>query len=178
MRLFVALPLDEQSRQGVSRLQNGLPGIRWAPSEQLHLTLRFIGEVQDDMVDEVEAALASCRFAPFELALQGVGVFPSMKKPRVLWVGVQKNGALLDLQKQVERQLRAAGCRLARQRFSPHVTIGRPRNTSRHRLMTYLQGNSLFSLPSMTVDHFCLFSSILHADGARHQPESYFQARE
>ena len=92
IRLFVALELPEAVRTRLSMLQGGVPGARWSTDEQLHLTLRFIGEVDDNVAHDIDDALAGIRAPAFTLELAGVGEFGG-KNPRALWAGVQVLGA-------------------------------------------------------------------------------------
>src|SRR5436305_12787539 len=108
IRLFVALDLPEDIRARLLALQGGVPGARWSTNEQLHLTLRFIGEVDGNVAHDVDDALAVIREPPFSLELSGVGEFGG-KKPRALWAGVKTNDALLHLQRKIETARQRSG---------------------------------------------------------------------
>src|SRR5689334_15609491 len=97
IRLFVALELPEQVRTRLPLLEGGVPGVGWASDEQMHLTLRFIGEVDENVAHDIDDALAGIRAPAFALELAGVGEFGS-KNPRALWAGVRANEALMHLQ--------------------------------------------------------------------------------
>src|SRR5205823_13507748 len=101
IRLFVAAELPESIRERLLSLQGGVPGARWSNSEQLHLTLRFIGEVAENVGHDIDDALATIRAPSFTLELSGVGEFGG-KNPRALWAGVKNNDALLHLQRKIE----------------------------------------------------------------------------
>jgi len=133
LRAFIALALPEALRRQVADFQRAWQRavrsdcIRWTSAEQLHLTLRFLGDVPVAAVPDLEAALhrACAGVAGFELTVGGSGCFPDAHKPRVLWVGVGGAlEALRGLQTRVERETQAWG-RLEEREFRAHLTIGR-----------------------------------------------------
>jgi 2'-5' RNA ligase len=103
IRLFVAVELPETVRDRLLTLEGGVPGARWVNEDQMHLTLRFIGEVDDNVANDVDDALSGIRAPGFELELSGVGEFGG-KNPRALWAGVRPNPALLHLQKKLQKK--------------------------------------------------------------------------
>ena len=125
IRLFVAIPLPESVRTQLSQLQSGLQGARWIRSENIHLTLRFIGEVRNDLASDIDMALSEIGGPPFELALDGVNSFSRGKNPHTLWVGVAKPEPLVHLQAKIESTLVGAGLEAEERNFSPHITIAR-----------------------------------------------------
>ncbi|MEN8258809.1 MAG: RNA 2',3'-cyclic phosphodiesterase [Thermodesulfobacteriota bacterium] len=176
-RLFIAIDLPDKIKEEVSLLCSGLPGARWVPDEQIHLTLRFIGEVEHPLVAELDSRLDEVRCKPFPLHIKGLGVFPSLSKPRVLWVGLKKSTALLELRKKVDSVVRHLDIPLEKKKFSPHITIARLHKRPGPRLGTYLAGNNLFRQPPFRVNSFRLYSSILKPEGAIHTCEAeYFLA--
>ncbi len=118
-RLFVSIELPALVRAEMNRLQCDVPGARWAPVEQLHLTLRFIGELDGLARRDAEAALDEVEAAPFELLLAGVGHFPPRGQPRVLWVGVEPSPALLELHERICRGWGERACRRRPVIFTP-----------------------------------------------------------
>ena len=126
MRLFVALSLPEGVAAGLLALQGGVPGARWSTREQLHLTLRFIGEVDGRGAAAIDDALASIRAPRFTLQLKGVGEFGG-KNPRALWAGVRDESPVLHLQRKIESAVQRAGIQPEERKFSPHVTLARLR---------------------------------------------------
>ena len=95
-RLFIALDLPEQVKNKIKRICFGLPGARWVAGDQLHLTLRFIGEVDGSMFHNIRAGLSRVKFPELTLTLKGCGVFPSRKKPRLLWTGISGNDEIFQ----------------------------------------------------------------------------------
>src|SRR6185437_1775902 len=128
IRLFVALDLPENIRARLLELQGGVPGARWSTNQQLHLTLRFIGEVDGDVAHDIDDTLAVIRAPAFALELSGVGEFGG-KNPRALWAGVKPNDALLHLQRKIETAMQRIGLPAEQRKFTPHVTLARLRGT-------------------------------------------------
>ena len=122
-RLFVALDLPQAIKQSLEPLAKGLGDVRWLAPEQQHLTLRFIGEVDNGAVHEIAEALATVPARPFELTLKGLGHFPPRGEPRVLWVGVDKNPELREPETADRPGAQgggdAAGARASSRRTSP-----------------------------------------------------------
>lgn len=121
MRLFVAINLPESITQQGTAICEGLPGVRWTKPEQMHLTLRFIGEVNEEQATAIKAALARIEFNPFAMHLQGVGPFPPRGTARVLWVGINAPDNLDTLARQIETTLTADGLTPA-DRHSPPIS--------------------------------------------------------
>lgn len=140
VRAFIAIELPPAVLDQVGRLQTrvrqDLPSglIRWTRPEGIHLTLKFLGDVEQDHLPEIEAALrgACAPHAPFPLQVSGLGCFPTPQRPRVLWVGVQdSSGKLAALQRDVERAIAPLGFPPERRGFHPHLTLGRVKNPRR-----------------------------------------------
>ena len=136
VRSFIAVELPSAARDAVERVMRELratagDGVRWVRPEGIHLTLKFLGDIDVDSVPAISTALGRCAdsAAPFDLYLEGVGVFPNARRPRVVWVGL--GGALESLQglqQSVERELEALGFTRERRAFTPHLTLGRVRD--------------------------------------------------
>jgi 2'-5' RNA ligase len=178
-RLFVAIDLPELQRKGLVSICHGLPaGTRWTPPEQLHLTLRFIGEVNDQLCVLIKSKLANLHFNPFSLQIQGLGHFPPRRQPKILWAGVAENLELCQLQSRIERCLVELGLVPENRPFHPHLTIARlPLTLSPQALSTYLAQNNQTTSAPFLVDTFHLYSSLLTREGALHHIEGTFPAR-
>ena len=171
MRLFVAIDLAFPLRQALSRLAGGLPGARWIPPENYHLTLRFLGEMPGHRAEELDMALAALRGRGFSLQLGGVGVQEKAGRSVALWAGVERNPALEHLQAKVETAVQRIGFEPERRRFSPHVTLARLDGAPSAKLVEWLQAHALARAEPMPVRHFTLFSSRLGKDQAVYTPE-------
>ena len=171
MRLFVALDLSASLRERLSWMARGLPGARWVPPENYHVTLRFIGEVPGYQAGEIDEALAGVRAPGFALRLAGVGVFHKGSKASALWAGVERGPALDHLQAKVETALQRIGLEPERRRFAPHVTLARVDGSVEGKVAAWVQANNLFRADPVPVEHFTLFSSRLGKEQAAYTPE-------
>ncbi len=175
-RLFVALPLPEPVKRSLEPLARGLGDVRWLGPEQQHLTLRFIGALDNGRLEEVAETLALVEGWPFELGLEGLGHFPPRGEPQVLWVGVTKSPDLARLKRRIDRVLATLGLSPESRKFTPHVTVGRTRGPlSRERLATWLMRHSLYRSERFPVSGFHLYSSRLKPDGAQHLLEAAYE---
>jgi len=175
-RLFVALTVPDEVGDGLERLCEGLPGMRWSAPGQFHLTLRFIGEVERGTFYDIGEALAGVAHAPFELALKGIGQFPPRGAPHTLWAGVDDPaGALPALRRKIERGLGEAGLEPERRKYAPHVTLGRFRSPPpEERLASYLFRRNLFRTETFPVSSFGLYSSQLRPEGSLYTLEAEY----
>jgi 2'-5' RNA ligase len=173
MRLFVALELPEIHRASLAGVcESGRRGgVRWVPAENVHLTLKFLGEVDDRLLPEVEAALATAARAarPFALSLEGGGCFPNARSPSVIWVGVAEGAdAARELAGAVTRALRPLGFAPEKRGFKPHLTIGRPKDPRTGPATTIEKIGQLkgYRTPPATAAALALIKSTLTPDGA------------
>ena len=173
IRLFVALELPETVRDRLAGLDGGVPGARWVNDDQLHLTLRFIGEVPENIGHDVDDALMSIRAPAFELELAGVGEFGG-KNPRSLWAGIRPNPALLHLQKKIETALQRIGLEAETRKFSPHVTLARLRAAPQEKVVQFLTHYALFASGPFRVERFVLFSSHQGSGGSVYHAERFY----
>ena len=176
IRAFVAVPIPDRILQEIERTTTKIRTLglnaRFPKLDSIHLTLKFLGDVEPAKISEVSSSLddAVRTLAPFEIALQGVGVFPNVRRPRVVWVGVQTLPALLELQRRVEENLVRLGFEPERRSYRPHLTIARLKDT---RNLTRL-GNFLEEevtdprIGSLRVDEVRLMRSILQPQGAQY----------
>jgi 2'-5' RNA ligase len=171
MRLFVAVDLPEALRERLAGMSGGLPGARWVPPDQLHLTLRFVGDVDGAVFADLQETLAEVRQEPFDLALRGAGHFPPRGAPRVVWVGFDASEELRRLHAAVERAAQAAGLEPEGRRFHPHVTLARLKDTPPRRVAEYLAAHAGLRSDPFPVRELVLYSSVLGSTGATHRPE-------
>ncbi len=174
LRLFVALDPPEPARLSLARLCNGVPGAKWVPPDQFHLTLRFIGEVDNDTFADIADALAAVSVAPFSLRLSGVGHFPPRGAPKVLWAGIDDAAPAARLHDGIEAQLRRLGLAPDSRKFAPHVTLARLKATPIDRVRDFLAVNGLFASEGFPVSDFHLYSSRLASGGAIHRIEASY----
>jgi RNA 2',3'-cyclic 3'-phosphodiesterase len=170
IRLFVALELPEHVRERLTGLMGGVPGARWTEAQNLHLTLRFIGEVENGLLPDIDVALGSVTAPAFDVVLDGIGQFGSGSKARVLWAGVERNDALMHLNQKVESALVRTGLPPEERRYSPHVTLARLRESPPERLGRFIQDRGLFRAGPIRMEHFTLFESRLGRSGPVYEP--------
>ena len=175
MRLFVALDLPGTLRRRLALLAGGLAGARWVPAENLHLTLRFIGETPGWQAEEIDHALGALRAPGFPLTLAGIGLFAKGGRGTALWTGVERTPALDHLHTKVETALQRIGLEPERRRFAPHVTLARVDATPEPRLAAYLQAHGLFRAEPVPIGHFTLFSSRLGKERAVYVAEAEYE---
>ena len=171
MRLFVGLDLPEELRERLAGLAGGVPGARWVPAENFHITLRFIGEVAAHQAEEIDHALAALHARRFALVLAGVGTFTRAGRETTLWVGVARNPALDRLQSKIETACQRIGLPPERRRFAPHVTLARLDNAAPGRLAAFVQAHNLLRAEPVAVEHFTLFSSRLGKEASVYTAE-------
>lgn len=174
IRLFVGLELPEVTRERLALICAGLPGAKWVKPENLHLTLRFIGEVENGVAEDIDDALARVRAPRFDIELGGVGFFGKPAAARILWAGVEKSGLLNHLQMKVETAVKRAGLSAEARKFSAHVTLARLKGAPPQRLRRYIGENADFRAGPIAIERFVLFSSFLSSSGAIYTPEAYY----
>lgn len=172
LRLFVAIDLPESLRDSLARLQAGLPGANWIDPDNFHVTLRFIGEIADHRLEEIDERLAAITAPPFDLALAGVGSFARGREPISLWMGLDRSEPLMALQRRIDRALSRAGFASDEKRYTPHVTLARLRRTPEPDLAVFIAAHNLFRAEPFRVDRFTLFSSQLGSAGSIYSAEA------
>jgi RNA 2',3'-cyclic 3'-phosphodiesterase len=162
LRLFVGIDLPPELKLALSLMASGVPGARWVDAGNYHLTLRFIGEIDEGVAEDVDAALRHIRAPRFDVTLATVNHFGR----RQLWVGVARNDALQHLHEKIESALSRLGFAPDEHRYTPHVTLARLKGTSEERLQTYIMEHALYRAPTFRVDHFSLIASYLTKSGS------------
>lgn len=164
MRTFLAIALPELQREQIAQLQRQLKTGRPVPSENLHLTISFLGEQTDAVMDEVHLSMQDLRAPCPEVAIAGVDVFGTYDAPRVVFAGVRDSRPLTDLHKRVRARLHAAGLDLRRERYRPHVTLARlganPAPDELARLGRFISGYSTFAADAFVPAGVTLYESV------------------
>jgi len=177
IRAFVAVDLEPQTVQKIAeaivRLRPRMPSIRWLPPANFHLTLKFLGDVDEAKVAPIAAALERelYPFSCFTINAKGLGVFPDLKRPRILWVGLV-GGELNALASTAEKALVPFGFAAEKKTFTPHLTIGRWRqfNGSPKELGDEIEKWRGHDFGRSNVDEVILFQSVLKPEGAVYRP--------
>jgi RNA 2',3'-cyclic 3'-phosphodiesterase len=173
MRLFVALAIPDVVAQDLFLIQAGVPGAKWQTREQLHLTLRFIGEVDGRKANDIDDAISTISAPKFTLALKGVGEFGG-KAPHALWAGVSDPQAVGHLNRKIENALQRIGLEAEERKFTPHVTLARLRASPPGRVIDWLSDHGLYAGPQFEVNSYSLYSSTLTPNGSIYVPERVY----
>lgn len=161
LRLFAALELPDDIAGRLLSLMKGVGGAKWRPRENLHLTLRFFGDVQEPVADELDAELARIAdaTAQFELQLKGAGTFGGAD-PHTLWIGVAESAPLNKLAADCERAARRVGLKPEPRKFSAHVTVAYLSHAPLDRVLAFEQSHALFETEPFWAEGLGLYSSI------------------
>ncbi len=178
IRLFVALELPEDVRGRLAALGGGVPGARWLRPEQMHITLRFIGEVDGARFEDIRIGLGEISAPPLSLAITGVGLFGKLRQPRVLWAGITPDEPVIALHDKIEHRLIDCGLAPEGRKFKPHVTLARLKNAKAAKVESFLQSHDGLYIPGIEVTRFALFSSFLSASGAIYRIEESYPLSE
>ncbi|MBL8164431.1 MAG: RNA 2',3'-cyclic phosphodiesterase [Anaerolineae bacterium] len=174
-RLFTAIELPEAVQKSLLPLCAGVPGARWSRREQMHLTLRFIGEVDEAQFAAIREALKRARVSPFGMALKGVGQFPPRGAPRVLWVGVQAEPGLGQLYTHIQAALKTTGIAEDTRPYAPHITLARLKNAPPpESVRQFLARHGGYESDAIVADAFTLYSSVLAPGGATYRVEARY----
>jgi 2'-5' RNA ligase len=175
-RLFIALMIPEPQRSQLAWLQAGLEGAHWVQPEKLHLTVRFIGEVPENTVEDIQGLLAGLQVRDFDIHLRGIGVFEPGNRPRSLWAAVADPAPLIALHEKCNQALRRVGVPEERRKYLPHVSLARLVHAHTERLVQYMEAHGGFDAPPFRAEKFSLIRSHLTHHGAAYEilDEFYF----
>jgi 2'-5' RNA ligase len=175
IRLFAAIAVPPEIGEGLVRRQQGVPGARWRRVDQLHITLRFAGEIGEALADDFDAALSGVTADAFDLTLSGVGAFGEGAEIHTLWAGVEESAALRRLAGRCEAAARRAGLKPETRAWKPHVTLAYPRQAPPARVAAWIQGHNLLKSPPFRVSGFGLYSSWRTQDGSAYRLERSYR---
>ena len=157
-RLFTGIEIPAGIAQALSMLRGGLHGARWIDTENYHITLRFLGDIDDRQAHDAASILADVRKPAFDLHFDGLDAFGG-RKPRAVFASVAAEAALVELQDEHERLMRRIGLAPETRKFTPHVTLARLRGTSSLDVAEYLSARGYFRTAPFPVTRFVLYSS-------------------
>ena len=172
-RLFVAIRPPEEVRDLLIDAMDDSPALRWVGDEQLHLTLRFIGEVERPMANDIAAALDRVRSSNFQIRISGAGKFEK-RSGGALWAGVEPKTPVVGLAAKVERALQQVGLEPEHRAFSPHITLARWNRRDSEAVEAFLRRNSDLHSDPFDVDRFILFESKLSRHGPHYEEVAAF----
>jgi 2'-5' RNA ligase len=159
IRLFVGIAVPEAVAELLTPLAGGFPGARWSPPENLHITLRFAGEVAESVAEDLDSSLAAVSVPTFDVTLAGVGAFGDPLAPHTLWAGVEANEILTRLRGRCETAARRAGLKPDTRAWKPHVTLAYLSGAEPSRVAAWTVAHSLLRIPPFRTDAFGLYSS-------------------
>ncbi len=169
-RLFLGIALPHDIQEVLNfELKDNIPGAKWVLPHQHHLTLLFFGEVSTVELDKIQELSALIKASPFTLSLRGLNFFGPAKSPRLLYLDLEEQPALMALQSKLHKKALEFHFALEKRKFAPHVTLARVKKPSPARIGSFLQTHSLIRFPSFTVSSFHLYKSHLSIEGARYQ---------
>jgi 2'-5' RNA ligase len=172
-RIFTGLEVPKNVAQSLSILRGGLPGARWIDPENYHLTLRFIGDVDDQTEREVASLLGRVRRKPFDLRFDALSSFGG-RRPRAVIATLAQTAALMELQAEHERLMQRVGLEPEGRKYTPHVTLARLRDSSSRQVADYLATRALIEPLPFTVSRFVLFSSRASVGGGPYVVEAAY----
>jgi RNA 2',3'-cyclic 3'-phosphodiesterase len=172
-RIFTGLEVPRTVAQSLSLLRGGLPGARWIDPENYHLTLRFIGDVDDQTALEVASLLGRVRRTPFELRFDALSSFGG-RRPRAVIATLAQTAALMELQAEHERLMQRVGLEPEGRKYTPHVTLARLRDSSSRQVADYLAARALIAPLPFAVSRFVLFSSRASVGGGPYVVEAAY----
>ena len=175
IRLFAALSLPDDMALALTGRAQPLEGARWRPADSLHLTLRFFGELREDVADDLDSALSAVAGSPFELMLEGVGAFGEGAELSSLWAGLAESEPLKRLAARCEIAARRTGLKPEARAFRPHVTLAYLKHADPARVAAWIQANNLLKSPPFAVDRFGLYSSWRTDEGSRYRLERTYR---
>lgn len=174
LRLFVGIEFPPELKLALSLLCSGVPGAKWVDPGNFHLTLRFIGEIAEDVAADIDEALLRLRARPFTLQLAGTGVFGG-NRPRQLWVGVERHPDLVKLRDRVEQALVRLGLAPEARKFAPHVTLARLRDPEPQKLGAFLAAHAQFRAAPLPVERFSLIASFPTKAGSVYEDQADYK---
>ena len=174
IRLFAAVPVPDDIGLGLIARQGGIEGASWRPLDALHITLRFFGDIREDIARDLDAELIQAEGRAFDLSLNGAGSFGEGADLHAVWAGVEESQPLARLAKACESAARRAGIKPETRAYRPHVTLAYLRRASGLEVAHWIQANNLLRSPAFHVAAFGLYSSWPTADGSRYRLEAEY----
>jgi 2'-5' RNA ligase len=175
-RLFVALRPPAPVREVLLGAMGGVERARWQDEDQLHLTLRFVGEIDTPLANDLAAALDRVDAAPFDLLIAGVGHFERKGRATALWAGLASSGELLAFQHKVERACQRVGLEPEHRKFTPHITLARLSGAAGP-VAGWLAEHGTLRAPTWPVEEFRLYESVLTPAGSAYEPIVSYRLR-
>ncbi|KRA65736.1 2'-5' RNA ligase [Caulobacter sp. Root655] len=174
IRLFTAIALPREFGEDLVPRQYGIDGARWRPVEAFHITLKFIGDVQETQAADLDEELQTIQAPAFDLSLAGVGHFGEGVEIHAVWAGVAESPDLRHLAKANEAAARRAGLKPETRAYTPHVTLAYLKRPPVPEVAAWIQGHNLLRSPPFRVDRFGLYSSWRTSEGSAYRLETEY----
>jgi RNA 2',3'-cyclic 3'-phosphodiesterase len=175
IRLFAAIPIPHDIGELLAERQMFVEEARWRDLESLHITLRFFGQVKENLAEDLALELERAGSGPFELSLTGAGCFGEGDKIHSIWAGVAPSNALSQLAARCEAAARRAGLEPETRNFMPHVTLAYLKRPDEAEVAAWIGRNNLLKTPSFKVERFGLYSSWPGETGSRYELEHHYR---
>lgn len=175
IRLFAAIAVPPEIGAGLQRRQTGLEGARWRPLSAFHITLRFFGELREDLAEDLDGQLQSIAQPAFDLSLSGAGVFGEGDTVDAVWAGVEESAPLRRLAARCETSALQAGLSPEGRRYLPHVTLAYLKHSAPDAVARWVQANNLLRSPPFRIERFGLYSSWRTREGSVYQLEREYR---
>ena len=173
-RLFIAIDIPDPVKDKICELRRNLPGVRWIVREQIHVTMRFIGDSDDVLFKQIKSSLSEIKLPTFHMEITSSGFFPNERRPSVFWLGCNENRTLSDLKDHLDLILDSCGIAPESRKFTPHITIARLKMIiEKESLKLNNIYKALFPI-RFDISEFILYSSLLKSDGAEHSKECVY----
>ena len=175
IRLFVAVAVPEAAAEALAPLVGGVPGARWTPPGNLHVTLRFAGEIAESLAEDLDSALSAVSVPAFDVSLAGVGAFGDPHALHALWAGVEADDILTRLRGRCETAARRAGLKPDTRAWKPHVTVAYLSGADPSRVAAWTSAHNLLRVPPFRAEAFGLYSSWRTRNGSVYRLERRYR---
>lgn len=177
-RLFVAIPVPAAMQARLASQRSGVQGVRWVDQESMHVTMRFIGDVERGVAEDIDANLSGIDAPEFEVGIRGIGQFEKGHRAHTLYAEIDREPALLHLQSKIESAVVRAGVSPAGRKFKPHITMARMRGAADEKMAMMLESQGSFGAMTFDVEQFILFRCHLGAERPVYEPLAEYPLRQ
>ncbi len=175
IRVFIGLDLPEDIKRSLGLLKRPVRGAKWVPLENLHLTVRFIGEVSENCLQIIKEELREISFYSFKVKIKDIGHFSAKSTPKVIWAGVDPHEEIMELREKIDEALSKVKIPLEKKKYIPHVTLARLRGTNFQEVVEFLQQGMGFFTREFVLGQMILFSSKQKEEGSVYSIEEIFK---
>ncbi|MEA2012715.1 MAG: RNA 2',3'-cyclic phosphodiesterase [Verrucomicrobiota bacterium] len=157
MRIFTAIPIPAKLRQFIIEKNVPISGTKWIVTENLHITLRFIGKVSEEDFLKIKEAFHKIPFSPFSVKISDIGIFGSKKSPRIIWRGIKPEEKIIEMKKSIDEILYSLRIEKEKRSYRPHITIGRIKQSGGKKKKDFLEKNIPFTQKNFLLIRFVCF---------------------